>query len=68
MGRKLSIAHSEFTDVVVWNPGPDKAAQMNDLPADDWVKMLCVEAARVIDPVTLPPGEEWAGMQTLIAG
>ena len=38
------------------------------MPADDWQKMLCVEAARVIDPVTLPPGEEWAGMQTFIAG
>lgn len=67
MGRKLAIAHSDFTDVVVWNPGPDKAAQLNDLPAADWPRFLCVEAARVIDPVTLPPGEEWAGMQTLIA-
>jgi len=67
LGRRLAIAHADFTDVVVWNPGPDKAAQLDDLPDDDWMKMLCVEAARVIDPVTLPPGEEWAGMQTLIA-
>ena len=68
LGRKLLITHADFTDVVVWNPGQEKAALLNDLPADDWQKMLCVEAARVIDPVTLPPGEEWAGMQTLIAG
>ena len=68
LGRKVSIAHSDFTDVVVWNPGPTNAAQLKDLPDDDWLKMLCVEAARVIDPVTLPPGEEWAGMQTFIAG
>jgi glucose-6-phosphate 1-epimerase len=68
MGRRLSIVQADFTDVVVWNPGPEKAAQLNDLPDDDWRKMLCVEAARVIDPVTLPPGEEWAAMQTLIAG
>jgi glucose-6-phosphate 1-epimerase len=67
LGRRLAIAHADFTDVVVWNPGPDKAAQLDDLPDDDWMKMLCVEAARVVDPVTLPPGEEWAGMQTLIA-
>ena len=67
MGRKLAIAHADFTDVVVWNPGPTKAAQLSDLPDDDWQKMLCVEAARVIDPVTLAPGEEWAGMQTFIA-
>jgi glucose-6-phosphate 1-epimerase len=68
MGRRLAIVHAGFTDVVVWNPGPGKAAQLSDLPDDDWQKMLCVEAARVIDPVTLHPGEEWAGMQTLVAG
>ena len=68
LGRKLLITHADFTDVVVWNPGPDKAAQLPDLPDADWPRFLCVEAARVIDPVTLPPGEEWAAMQTLIAG
>ena len=68
LGRKLSITQADFTDVVVWNPGPEKAAQLSDLPDDDWRKMICVEAARVIDPVTLPPGAEWAGMQTFIAG
>ena len=68
LGRKLAIVHADFTDVVVWNPGPQKAAQLDDLPDADWQKMLCVEAARVIAPVTLPPGAEWAGMQTLIAG
>ena len=68
LGRKLLVTHADFTDVVVWNPGPEKAAQLNDLPDGDWQRMLCVEAARVIDPITLPSGEEWAGMQTLIAG
>jgi glucose-6-phosphate 1-epimerase len=67
MGRRLSIAHSDFTDVVVWNPGPAKAAQLSDMPGDDWQKMLCVEAARVIDPITLSPAQQWAGMQTFIA-
>ena len=68
LGRKLLVTHADFTDVVVWNPGPEKCAQLGDMPDDDWQRMLCVEAARVVDPVTLPPGEEWAGMQTLIAG
>ena len=52
LGRKVSITHADFTDVVVWNPGPEKAAQLSDMPAEDWQRMLCVEAARVIDPVT----------------
>jgi glucose-6-phosphate 1-epimerase len=68
LGRRVAIARSGFTDVVVWNPGPEKAAQLSDLADGDWQRMLCVESARVIDPVALPPGEEWAGMQTLIAG
>ena len=68
LGRKVSIAKSGFTDNVVWNPGPEKAAALDDLPAGDWQRMLCVEAARVIDAVLLAPGEEWAGMQTMVAG
>jgi len=66
MGRRLTIAASGFTDAVVWNPGPEAAAQLTDMPAGDWQHMLCVEAARVIEPVVLPPGEEWVGMQTFI--
>lgn len=66
-GRRLQVSMAGFTDAVVWNPGPGGAAQLSDLPADDWRRMLCVEAARVLEPIVLPPGEEWAGMQTLVA-
>jgi glucose-6-phosphate 1-epimerase len=64
LGRRVSIAQRGFTDVVVWNPGPEKGAGLADMPDDDWQRMLCVEAARVIEPVVLAPGQEWAGMQT----
>jgi glucose-6-phosphate 1-epimerase len=67
LGRRVTIARSGFTDAVVWNPGADKCAQLNDMPPGDWQHMLCVEAGRIIDPATLAPGDEWAGMQTLIA-
>lgn len=30
---------------VVWNPGPDKAARLADLPDAAWTSMLCVETA-----------------------
>jgi glucose-6-phosphate 1-epimerase len=65
LGRKTSIAMRGFDDVVVWNPGPEGAAQLPDMPPDDWLQMLCVEAARVREPVRLAPGQEWAGMQSL---
>lgn len=65
-GRRLTITSQGFEDVVVWNPGPEKCAALPDLPADGWLDMLCVEAAQIGTPIHLHPGEEWAGMQTLI--
>lgn len=62
MGR-MTIEAEGFPDAVVWNPGPDKAAAMADLPDDDWPLMLCVEAACMGRPVRVAPGEAWAGRQ-----
>jgi glucose-6-phosphate 1-epimerase len=61
------IAQEGFPDVVVWNPWVDKCAAMADMPAAGWQHMLCVEAAVVREPVTVAPGEEWYGRQTLVA-
>ncbi|GAA0767766.1 D-hexose-6-phosphate mutarotase [Ideonella azotifigens] len=67
IGRKASIAMQGFDDVVIWNPGESGAAKIADLPDDDWQHFLCIEAARIAEPVQLAPGEEWAGMQHLRA-
>lgn len=64
--RRLAIVSEELTDAVIWNPGPEKCAAMADMPADGWEQMLCVEAARVLSPVTLGPDETWTGRQSLI--
>jgi glucose-6-phosphate 1-epimerase len=66
LGRRLSIDSPGFDDTVVWNPGPANAAAMADLPDDDWLGMLCVEAAQIGTPVRLAAGQEWSAMQTLI--
>ena len=68
LGRRLTIETRGFPDAVVWNPGAEKGAGFDDMPAGDWQRMLCVEAGRIIEPATLQPGDEWAGMQTLTAG
>jgi glucose-6-phosphate 1-epimerase len=34
-----------------------------DMPDDDWLQMLCVEAAQIGRPVTLAPGQEWVARQ-----
>lgn len=67
LGRRTSIAMNGFDDVVVWNPGDDGVQQLADMPDEDWRRMLCVEAARIREPVHLMPGEDWAGMQSLRA-
>ncbi|MBT2300569.1 D-hexose-6-phosphate mutarotase [Variovorax paradoxus] len=62
----LEIAQSaSCTETVVWNPGPALSAQLADLPDDGWRHMLCVEAARIDEPVLLAPGAVWQGWQQL---
>ena len=61
----LCITQGGFNDTVVWCPGPDIAAAFTDMPADDWQRMLCVEAAAAAQPVTLLAGGHWQGWQRL---
>ena len=62
----LEISQSaSCTETVVWNPGPLLAAKLDDLPDDGWRHMLCVEAARIDEPVLLAPGAQWQGWQQL---
>jgi glucose-6-phosphate 1-epimerase len=64
----LEIAQSaSCTETVVWNPGPALSARLADLPDDGWRQMLCVEAARIDEPVLLASGARWQGSQQLTA-
>lgn len=62
------ITQTGFADVVVWNPGPAKAASLGDLPAQDWSRMLCVEAGAIAQPIELAPGKTWRGSQRVELG
>jgi glucose-6-phosphate 1-epimerase len=64
-GHRVHISMTGFEDVVTWTPGSERCAALPDMPDDDWRQMLCIEAARIHQPVVLHPGEEWAGMQQL---
>jgi glucose-6-phosphate 1-epimerase len=63
--RRLLINQQGFDDVVVWNPGAARCAQLGDMPADGWRRMLCVEAACIGVPVSLGAGESWVARQSL---
>ena len=45
--RQLAIETTGFPDVVVWNPGANGAADMNDMEPEGDRRMLCVEAGVV---------------------
>lgn len=58
LGRKLIISKRGSSKTVVWNPWIDKSAATPDLGDDEWIGMVCIEAANALDaPVTLRPGE-----------
>ena len=61
----LQLDQQGFADSVIWNPGPAKAAQLGDMPAEDWTRMLCIEAAQIEHPVRLSPQATWRGVQRL---
>ncbi|HEY8881546.1 MAG TPA: D-hexose-6-phosphate mutarotase [Roseateles sp.] len=63
--RQLTVQQQGFEDAVVWNPGPERCAQLADMPPEGWSEMLCVEAATIGRPVELPAGESWVGRQSL---
>lgn len=65
--RTLQIQSEGFPDVVVWNPGHEKATALTDMEPFGEQHMLCVEAAAVQRPITLAPGAHWEGFQVLTA-
>jgi glucose-6-phosphate 1-epimerase len=68
-GRRpvLAVESAGFRDVVIWNPGAEKAAAIADLEPGGQAHFVCIEAATVVVPVELAPGEHWTGAQTLTA-
>lgn len=57
-GRDIRIGKSGSRSTVVWNPGPEGAAALNDMPDDAWPRMLCVETANARDEAySLAPGQ-----------
>ena len=66
LNQSLHISQSpSWANTVVWNPAQDLCKRLADMPDDGWRHMLCVEAAQVYAPITLPVGGRWAGWQRL---
>jgi glucose-6-phosphate 1-epimerase len=63
--RITTISMTGFSDAVVWNPGPGRAARLADMEPEGYRRMVCVEAAVIGLPVTLDPGKAWQGTQLI---
>jgi glucose-6-phosphate 1-epimerase len=65
-GGTIDIAQSaSLPDSVVWNPGAERCASIDDMPADGYRQMLCVEAGLINAPQALQAGQSWSGWQEL---
>lgn len=62
----VTLRQTGFTDVVTWNPGPEKCAALKDMLPDGYLQFVCVEAAVIETPVMLAPGESWTGTQRIV--
>lgn len=59
------IGADGFGDWVIWNPWRDGATSLVDMDPEDYVEMLCVEAARISDPVVLDARAAWCGTEVI---
>ena len=66
-GGATSGEFTGFEDAVLWNPWIAKAKTLKDLPDDGYEKFLCIESARIQNPVVLKPGAKWSGTALLSA-
>jgi glucose-6-phosphate 1-epimerase len=63
--RRIEVRAVGFKDTVVWNPWLEKVTGFIGLDTEDYLRMICVEAAQIGSPVELKPGGTWSGTQIL---
>lgn len=63
--RRVEVRATGFKDAVVWNPWVEKVTGFIGLDTEDYLRMVCIEAAQIGAPVELKPGTSWSGAQTL---
>lgn len=63
--RRVEVRATGFKDAVVWNPWVEKVTGFIGLDTEDYLRMVCIEAAQIGAPVELKPGASWSGAQTL---
>jgi glucose-6-phosphate 1-epimerase len=68
LGRTIRVAKLGSPQTVVWNPGAAKAAQLDDLGADQWRRFVCVEAAALQTDELYPGQRHELEQQIFVSG
>jgi glucose-6-phosphate 1-epimerase len=56
--RKITVAKSNSSTTIVWNPWTELTAKMADMEPEGWKGMICIESANAADAsITLAHGE-----------
>ena len=56
--RKITVAKSNSSTTIVWNPWAELTAKMADMEPGSWAEMICIETANAADAsITLSHGE-----------
>ena len=56
--RKIKVTSKGSASTVIWNPWIEKSKQLSQFREDDYLKMICIETANVLDDCkTLSPGK-----------
>ncbi|KAL1437793.1 hypothetical protein MTO96_048640 [Rhipicephalus appendiculatus] len=66
-GKTLKIEKENLPDTVVWNPWAKIASELEDLDAEEYLHMLCVEPGHVAQPVRLEPSQHFRAACTFTA-
>jgi glucose-6-phosphate 1-epimerase len=61
--RTILVDRAGFNDVVLWNPGEEKARTKSGLADGEYLTFLAVESAHIVPPVQLAAGSLWSGVQ-----
>lgn len=61
----LTLSSTGFNNWMIWNPGRHLAAQLSDLPHEDWGRFVCIEPVCADIPVTLSPDQCFEGVFTV---
>ncbi|GAA5870292.1 hypothetical protein JCM16303_001951 [Sporobolomyces ruberrimus] len=57
----VELHKKNLADVVLWNPGPEKAETIKDMEPQGSTRYVCLEPGQTSSWVSLEPGQSWEG-------